>query len=214
MSKFNSTTFGEISGRHGSAVAAKTKKDGNILKVFKAPSNPKTDKQVAVRTKFAFVTSYLSCMRDLFKYTFKDNGGYNAAMSYAFSNAVTGTAPNWTMDVSKLVMAVGSSNVYISGTHTVTKTTGSTVKVDWYTGNIHDNIVNNAKPTDTVTVVFFNEDLREAMLYEPEVTRLEGTVDVELPDNWISGKAHCWIYFTRANKSLNSNSVYLSEVQL
>ena len=214
MAFFNSTTFGEISGRHGGAVAAKTRNNGNVLRVYKAPGNPNSDKQVAVRTKFAFVITYLSCLRDLFKYTFKGYGGFEAAVSYAFRNAVTGIAPDWTMDVSKLVVAMGSSNVYTSGTHTAALTSGSTVKVDWYTGNIHDNLVNNAKATDTVTVVFFNEDLREAMLYEPEVTRVEGTVDVELPDNWKNGKAHCWIYFTRADKSLNSNSVYLGEVQL
>lgn len=58
MATFNSTTFGAISGRHGSAVAAYTKNGKCILKVFKTPSNPNTDKQVAQRTKFGFVNRY------------------------------------------------------------------------------------------------------------------------------------------------------------
>ncbi len=214
MAIFNSTTFGEISGRHGGAVAAKTRNNGNVLRIFRAPGNPKSDKQVAQRTKFAFVIAYMSCMRELFKYTFNGKGGFDTAVSYAFRNAVTGTAPNWTMDVSKLVMAVGSDNVYASGEHSVELTTGSKVKVDWYTGNIHNSQFDSAKANDTVTVVFFNEDLREAMLYEPDVTRIEGTLEVELPDNWTGGKAHSWMYFTRANGSNNSNSMYLGEVQL
>ena len=214
MATFNSTTFGEISGRHGSAVAAKTKNNGNVLRVYKAPSNPNSLKQIAQRTKFAFVIAFLGCMRELFKYTFKGNGGFDTAVSYALQNAVTGTSPNWTMDVSKLVMAVGSDNVYASGTHSVTHTLGSTVKVDWYTGNIHNSQFDSAKANDTVTVVFFNEDLREAMLYEPEATRIEGTLEVDLPDNWTGGKAHSWLYYTRANGSINSNSMYLGEVQL
>ncbi len=214
MATFNSTTFGEISGRHGGAVAAKTKNNGNILRVYKAPSNPNTGKQIAQRTKFAFVLAYLSCMRELFKYSFKGKGGFDTAVSYAFKNAVTGSVGNWSMDLSKLVVSVGSENVYISGTHTATLQSGTTVKVVWYTGNIHYNPADSAKPDDVVSVVFFNEDLREAMLYEPEVARIDGTLEAELPDNWAGGKAHGWMYYSRANRSSNSNSVYLGEVQL
>ena len=214
MASFNSTTFGEISGRHGSAVAAKTKNNGNVLRVFKAPSNPNTGKQLTQRTKFAFVIAYLSCMRELFKYTFRNKGGFDTAMSYALKNAVTGTISEWAMDLSKLAIATGSTNVYSSGTRSATVTGGTTVKIDWYTGNIHNSITDAAKANDTVTVVFFNEELREAMLYEPEVARIDGTLEVELPDNWADGKAHSWMYFTRANGSMNSNSVYISEIQL
>ena len=214
MATFNSTTFGEISGRHGGAVAAKTKNNGNVLRVFKAPSNPNTGKQLTQRTKFAFVIAFLSCMRELFKYTFRNKGGFDAAVSFALKNAVTGTISNWGMDVSKIAITTGSANVYSSGTRTATVTDDTTVKLDWYTGNIHNGITDAAKANDTVTVVFFNEELREAMLYEPEVTRIDGTLEVELPDNWAGGKAHCWMYFSRANGSLNSNSVYVSLVQL
>ena len=214
MAKFNSTTFGEISGRHGGAVAAKTKNNGNVLRVFKAPSNPNTNKQLTQRTKFAFVIAYLSCMRELFVYTFRNKGGYDAAVSYALKNAVTGSISEWAMNVSKIAITTGSANVYASGNRTATVTSDTTVKVDWYTGNINNGIANAAKANDKVTVVFFNEELREAMLYEPEVSRIDGTLEVELPDNWAGGKAHSWMYFSRVNGSINSNSAYISEIQL
>ena len=54
MAKFNSTTFGTISGRHGSAVAATQKNGTSYLRVFRAPSDPKTAKQVNQRAKFGF----------------------------------------------------------------------------------------------------------------------------------------------------------------
>ena len=214
MASFNSTTFGEISGRHGSAVAAKTKNNGNVLRVFKAPSNPNTGKQVAQRTKFAFVILYLACMRELFKYTFRNKGGFDAAVSNALKNAVSGIAPDWSIDFSKLLVASGSASVYSSGSRTATVSAGTTVKIDWYTGNIHNSQFDAAKADDSVTAVFFNEDLREAMLYQPEVSRIDGTLEVELPDNWAGGKAHTWMYFSRAKSSMNSNSVYIGEIQL
>jgi len=49
MSTFRSTTFGMISGRHGNAVAAEMRNGVNVLKVFNAPFNPKSVKQVAQR---------------------------------------------------------------------------------------------------------------------------------------------------------------------
>ena len=49
MAKFSSTTFGPISGRHGTAVAATTKDGKSYIRVYRAPSNPKTEKQVAHR---------------------------------------------------------------------------------------------------------------------------------------------------------------------
>ena len=52
MAKFESTTFGLISGRHGTAVAAKCN-GKNVLRVYSAPSDPKTPKQLAQRAKFS-----------------------------------------------------------------------------------------------------------------------------------------------------------------
>jgi hypothetical protein len=83
MSTFVSTTFGKISGRHGSAVAAIVKKGKNVLKVFTAPFNPKSVKQVAQRTKFKFVITTLLCMNDLFKITFHGLGEFHHAVSLA-----------------------------------------------------------------------------------------------------------------------------------
>ena len=66
MAKFSSTTFGPISGRHGTAVAATTKDGKSYIRVYRAPSNPKTEKQVAHRSKFAFANKALSCLGSLF----------------------------------------------------------------------------------------------------------------------------------------------------
>ena len=77
MAKFNSTTFGAISGRHGSAVAATTKDGKNYLRVYRAPSNPNSDKQIAHRTKFSFAIKSLGCFRNLFKETYNNSRGMN-----------------------------------------------------------------------------------------------------------------------------------------
>jgi hypothetical protein len=93
MAKFNSTTFGAISGRHGSAVAATTKDGKSYLRVYRAPSDPKSTKQVAQRTKFAFANSSLSCFRNLFKETFNNRRGLNMGVSYALKKQSRASHP-------------------------------------------------------------------------------------------------------------------------
>ena len=91
MSKFISSTFGLISGRHGTAVAMISKSTGkNYLRIHFVPSDPKTAKQLAQRAKFGFVTSEMNCFHNLFKITFGGNQGVSHGLSLAFK-AVTGT---------------------------------------------------------------------------------------------------------------------------
>jgi hypothetical protein len=207
MATYNSTTFGAISGRHGSAVAAYTKTGKCILKVFKAPSNPNTDKQVAQRTKFGFVNSELSCMRELFKITFGSNLGKNQAVSLALKDAISGVAPDFALDYSKLKISGGS--LYGSGSVSVTKTADTTLKIDWNFSDLTGNTAN-----DGVNLAFFNVDSKEALLKQNIALRSICTVDIELPAIWVGQNIHCWIYFSSPDGMLNSNSRYIDLVQL
>lgn len=207
MATYSSTTFGGISGRHGTAVAS-VGKTGNVLKVYKAPSNPKTERQITQRTKFSFSTNSMASMRELFKYTFRHKGGYNYGLSLAMKGAVAGESPNFTVDFSKLKVAEGS--VYGAGV-TTTKQENKELKLEWTTANIYEK-GSGAKSADMVYVVFFNEEVKEACLYDGVALRKEGTTTVTIPELW-SGKTHGWMYFGRADESLESNSIYLGEME-
>lgn len=207
MATFNSTTFGSISGRHGSAVAVITKNGKSILKVFKAPANPNTEKQKKQRTKFGFVNSELSCMRELFKNTFGSSLGINQAVSMALKEAVTGEYPNYAIDYDKLKMTNGS--VYGSGLVSAAKTVGTTIMVDWNYTPLSGN-----NPDDGVNLIFFNEDSKEAMLKQNHAERMAESAEIELPAIWAGAKVHCWIYFSTPNGILNSASQYISFLQL
>jgi len=207
MATYNSTTFGAISGRHGSAVAASTKSGKCILKIFKAPSNPNTDKQVAQRTKFGFVNSELSYMRELFKITFGSTLGKNQAVSFAMKDAVTGESPDYALDYSKLKISIGS--LYGTGQVSLVKTVDSKIKVDWSYTDLTGNTAN-----DQVNLAFFNIETKEALLKQNVVLRSIGTVDVELPTVWAGQSVHCWIYFSSPDGKMNSTSQYIDLVQL
>ena len=212
MAEFNSTTFGTISGRHGSAVATTIKKSGkSILKVFKAPTNPKTPKQVAQRTKFGFAIVILACLRAMFNITFRTKGGADYGIGLAMREAIMGTSPDFSLDYSKLKFSEGSMKK--TGVMTVTKVADMDVKVDWNVTNIipNDAIANE---DDGVNLIFLCEDYNEAMLFDNSSFRIDATVTVTLPDYWATTKVHCWMYFSRADGQLNSNSQYFGVLQM
>lgn len=206
MATYNSTTFGSISGRHGSAVAT-SGKTGNILRVFKAPANPNTEKQLHQRTKFGYVTNTLACMRELYKYTFRSKGGYNYGLSLAMKTAVTGTSPDYSIDYPKLKISEGG--VYGS-TVTLAKGANRKVVINWSITNIGSK-ASQAKSDDYLSIMLLNTDIQETMLFDHIAARQDGTVEIEVPEEW-AGTLHSWVFFSRHDDTLQSDSIYAGEL--
>jgi len=208
MSTFDSTTFGKISGRHGSAVASISKATGkNYLRVYTAPSNPKSPKQVAHRAKFALVNKELNCMRNLFKITFGNAGGVGLGISLGFKDAVVGEYPDYAIDFSKLTISRGGLNT--SGLNTVTNMTGTTIQLAWDT-----TVGYQGDDTDGVNFVFLNATSKVGILKQNEVLRSIGTANIELPAVWAGQQVHCWIYFSSPDGKMNSDSQHIDLIQL
>jgi hypothetical protein len=200
-------TFGSISGRHGSAVAVVMKNNTNVLKVYNAPYDPKSEKQLAQRSKFGFVVSGMACLRGVFNVTFQKNGGQNHGVSLAFKTAVTGTSPDYSIDYSKLIVSEGS--VTVSKQATVQKTSGNSVMVNWST-----KLMDSTIATDKVSLVFFQEEVRQAVFKQNCTLRSVGAFTMDLPKEWAGGTVHIWIYFSTPNGSRNSLSSYIGGIQL
>jgi len=207
MARFTSMTFGSISGRHGSAVAVVMKNNKNVLKVFNAPYDPKSEEQLAQRSKFGFVVSRMVCLKGVFKITFLKNGGHNHGVSLAFKTAVTGTSPDYSIDYPKLIVSEGSLTV--SREASAQKTTGNSVMVNWSTELMDFSIAN-----DKVSLVFFQEEEQAAVFKQNCTLRSVGMITVDLPVEWAGGNVHSWIYFSTPNGSRNSLSSYISRIQL
>ena len=209
MAKFNSTTFGTISGRHGSAVAATTKDGKSYLRIFRAPSDPKSKKQVAQRTKFAFANSSLSCFRGLFKETFNNSRGMNMGVSYALKDAITCESPDFSIDYSKLLFTTGSINQALSATASQINSK-VTVKWDFIEASL-------SKADDNVSFIFFNENTQLSIHLRDACIREDKTFDVELPEAWKGSEVHCWMYISATNNLMSTNysvSQYVVALQL
>ncbi len=207
MAKFTSTTFGAISGRHGTAVAVTSKDGQSILRVYKAPSDPKSEKQVVQRAKFGFINTELSGYRILLNTTFNSGKGKQLAVSLAMQNgAIVGEYPDYYLDYSSLILSQGTIDKAASVK--AVKTEGAKVKVEW-----ESSITSEATSGNNVNLVFLNSDLKLAILKDAVAVRETGHVEVELPTSWAGLDVHCWIYFSNGKRA-TSASQYIAALKL
>src|ERR1035437_10026515 len=186
MARFKSSTFGKISGKHGTAVAALLKNGTNILKVFRKASNPDTPGQKNQRGKFGFVVKELNCMRQIFTITFDGQYVMNSAVSKAMKTALTGEYPDFKLDYSKLIISEGTLNK--TPQVSLEQMGGSTVKIGW---NAEEFLGRN--PADNVNLVFLNQTSKTVILKQHVALSGAGSVEVDLPVNWMDKELHSWI---------------------
>ena len=207
MALFKSTTFGKISGKHGTAVAALFKNGTNILKVFRKASNPDTPGQKNQRGKFGFVVKELNCMRSVFTITFDGQYGINRVVSMAMKTSLTGEYPDFKLDYSKIIISEGTLNK--TAQVRLEQVGGSTVKIDW---NAEKLLGRN--PAEIVNLVFLNQTSKTVILKQDIALSGAGSAEVDLPVDWMDKELHSWIYFTSPNGIQYSTSQYICQFKL
>jgi hypothetical protein len=206
MAKFSSTTFGQISGKHGTAVAAH-QNGQNILKVYTKPGNPRSIKQLTQRAKFAAITKGMSPLRAVINEGFQTSVGYNRSISAALSNAVKGSYPKFELDYAKVIVSNGL--LHKTEKASCVKKTGTVVTVNW-----DATLFSGGSKTDDVNLLFYNPLSRNTFVSKAVAKRSAATVEVTLPAVWAGANTHCWIYFTSALTGDNSASLYISSLTL
>lgn len=202
MSNYISTTFGRIIGKHGTAVGA-IREGKPVLRVFTPPANPKTAKQIAQRTKFAFVWKALKPLRRLFYIGFGSKKGYYEAISWVLKNAITGVSPNFTIDFSKVKIASGSLSKARSSQ--ITAAAGNVVTVEW------DSVLWGEGSLDDLAHVVYVDPLAGAYLhFATNAKRQDGEFTTTLTGVPAGITLHVWLFF--AFEDQRSDSQYAGTV--
>lgn len=205
MAKFTSTTFGTISGKHGTAVAVRTAKGENILRVYKKPRNPNTPAQRKQRERFGFVNKALAPFNRIFKTTYRNSRGINKAVAYALRNAVSSNGKSLTLDYEKLQFASGS--LQLPDSIVATRTNVSIITIEWDTIlEIED------KYPNTLNVVLMNASTHFAIVREDVATRDKGRISIVLPENWKTVEVLLWVYFADQESNTTSDSRFIAKL--
>lgn len=202
MARFNSSTFGKISGKHGTAIAA-VRKDGLcILKEYRAASNPNTTGQKNQRGKFGFVMKEINCFRSVFTRNFGGQYGINKVVAIAMKTAVTGDFPDFKLDYTKLEVSSGS--LYNTSGAKLVRINENVLQLSWNT----DSIINGS-PNDKVNLVFLNARNKFVIECYECASRSAGKIEIEIPANWDISDIHTWLYYSSADGKIISTSQYI-----
>ena len=199
MAKFHSTTFGAISGKHGTAVAV-TRKDGtSYLRVHVKAHNPRTDKQQAHRAKFALTSKALAPFNSIFKHTMGITNGISIARSHAFKNAIVNEYPNFSIDYKKIMFSFGTLEKLQNAS---TTSDNGVVSINWDYKKMY-----NCHGSDSVSLVVFNKDTNQALHIENIASRKDRQTKINIQESWINSEIYFWAYVRRGDKISDSVAV-------
>lgn len=201
--------FGAFRKRTGKLVGARWRNLDVIRTLPRKSSKPPTTAQVEQHLRFALITSFLSRMSNLIDLFFgKGNDTptpMNLAVSYHLKTAVTGVAPNFTLDYSKVRFSVG--RLVLPDTMAADAVTPAKVDFTWDDDG-EDNKLKDA--SDMVNVLVYNPTKDKFVVRMKAVPRSAQTYSLQLPPTFSGDPVHCYISFTSVmKKQLHSHSEYL-----
>ena len=202
--------LGGFSGKVGNVVGA-IWKGIHVIRIKPASvANPRTEGQVNQRNKFsatlAFLQPNLAFIKQGYRFYASKQSAFNAAMSYVIQNAITGTAPNFSVDPAtallsrgKLTGASGATAAEASGTLTVT----------WSDNQAEG----NARPDDKAMLVAYNAARQESVIDLEAADRSATSGTLTLPGHFVTGDTlEVYLAFEAPDGSMVSNSTHVDTV--
>ena len=217
MGTIKTGILGNVSGKVGNVVGG-TWKGINYLRTMPAGGNSSnTELQVSQRLKFSTVTKFLQPINEFIRVGYRAQAvkmtAFNAAFSYNFRNAIVGDFPDYSINYPTAMVSRGNLAGAINPG--CTSTEAAKVILNWEatsgTGSSSD--------TDTAIFVIFNESKKEAVYSLNGATRIDGSVNANLPSSYSGDTVHCYLAFMTLNSVLGgqarnaiSNSSYAGSV--
>ena len=147
--------LGGFSGKVGNVVGSSWKGISYMRSLAQSVKNPRTEAQLKQRGKFALVLSVLKPMTDFIRIGWKQQANkqsaFNAATAHTLANAVSGTYPDYEIDLSKVLVSKGTLTMPANGNATLN---AGNITITW-----DDNSTSgSAKTTDKTLIVVLNPD--------------------------------------------------------
>ena len=212
MGKLVIGILGGFSGTVGTVVGSTNKKGDDIIRAkTKRPRTSNTEGQANQRTKFGLVTAFMQAINFILKFSFKQVAGdtmssYNYACQYALKNAITGQAPDFELDYSKVLISEGQLS---------RETKASAELVDGKV-NFHweDNSSSgNCASTDKAVLLVYNVDQSELSYSMGAITRGMKAGSLPLPYNETGDSLLFYLFFQSASdETLVSSSHFLGNM--
>jgi len=211
--------LGGVSGKVGNVVGGNWKGIDYLRIMPASVANPKSEKQMNQRIKFMTVIRFLQPFTEFVRIGFKAYAtkmtAFNAAMSYNFKNAISGTYPDYSIDYSKVLLSRGSlTSVYNAA---CVAELGDTVKLSWD----NNSGSGTAQANDKVLAVIFNPATHEVIYTMDAGQRGDAQAELDVPTSYSGKEVHCFMAFAsldsliaNGGKKAISDSCYAGSVSV
>ena len=207
MGIINQGILGGISGKIGNVIGASWKGIDYLRIKPSHVANPRTPGQVNQRNKFFATLEFLKPNLPFVKVGYKNlaikKTAFNAAMSYVLNNAITGSAPNFSVDYALASVSRGT----LSGVQNGTTDLANAGQVDFAWDD--NSAEGNASTTDKAMILVYNPSKKESVYNLAGADRTVGAESVSIPDSYAGDTVEMFMAFVSEDGSKVSNSAYL-----
>lgn len=207
MGKIAQGILGGLSGKVGNVIGGNWKGIDYLRIKPSSVANPRTEGQVNQRNKFTVTLDFLQPNLAFVQKGYKNYAvkmtQFNAAMSYVLNNAITGTAPNFTVDYNIALLSRGNLSGALNPSTDLATPGEVTFSWDDNSGE------GNANTTDKAMLLVYNPTKKESISQLEGADRITRTDTVIIPSTYSGDTVELFMAFIAADGSRVSNSVYL-----
>ncbi|RWU10612.1 DUF6266 family protein [Pedobacter chitinilyticus] len=202
---------GAFSGKAGSFIGSNWKNVSYIKGIPRLSSKPPTDKQKAQRARFALVLAFLSPIKEIVKIGFQAQekqkaSAFNLAIQHALNFAIVCDYPDYSLDLSKVLLAKGS----LTAPAGIALTSPAAAKVQIAYSNMANKLT--AFDDDRLAVIFYSEENAIFMPYIDVAKRSDGGVLLDVPTEFVGKQIDTFLFFIAQNSTRCSLSLYAGTV--
>ncbi len=210
MGKIKQGILGGFNGTVGTVVGGSWKGLPYMRGKAQSIKNPRTEKQMAQRIKFAMAQKFVKVMTAYLQVGFRNytqqQTATNAAMSHTVRHCMKGEYPNFSIDPSKVLVSCGS---LMPGRFCAVKVADNVAKFTWEDNSDES----HAAIDDFAMPLVYNFTKGEAIFTTEQASRVDCQTELKLPSDWQGDQLSCYISFASVQNNGVSNSVYVGGVE-
>ncbi|WP_234573600.1 DUF6266 family protein [Rhodohalobacter sp. 614A] len=211
MARLTSGILGGISGTVGNVVGGRWRGIDYIRSKPASVKNPNTEAQQQQRMRFKLVIQFLRKISPLVNIGLSNGSNnrtpMNRGMSLNLKEAITGTFPDLEINWEKLIFSQG--NLAMGTNAAADLSVADTVTITWE----NTQSTSSSSDTDGALVLLSNTDRDEVVYSLHGASRVDGQVDVDIPQEWSGENIACYLSFrSETGKDVSDNQFLGIEV--
>ncbi|MCD0489789.1 DUF6266 family protein [Pedobacter sp. MC2016-14] len=207
MGKYIKGILGSFSGKIGTVIGASWRGIDYMRSLSKKRTSPFNQAELAIQSRFKIMTTFLRSIADLISKGFQnvaDQTPMNKAVSVNLKNAVTGVAPDFTVDYAKLKFSQGT--LMTAGANlVVTAIAGKKVKFTWPDAL---KVKGSSDPTDKFILLLYSATKDAFVRLYDGGLREDLDCEMIVPSSFVGNLVHTYIIFETADGKKVSDTQY------